>query len=114
VHSETFRTAIAAGCILGGVFIHYSGTIMLTLGVFIWLLLAAGAGFMRPTGWMLLAAPIPWLVGVAGGALVGQHDSIGEFWFVPFLLSTIAGAIGVTFGVAARKGNTRSKLEQND
>jgi hypothetical protein len=108
---ETYRTAIAAGCILAAIFIHYSGTVVFTLGVVIWLLLAMAVGFMRPTGWMLLAAPVPWIVGVGGGMLTGQHDSLGEVWLLPFLLSTIAGVIGVIFGVAARRGNTRSKAE---
>lgn len=113
MNNETFRTTIAVGCILGAIVIHFTGTIVLTLGAFIWLLLAAGAGYMRPTGWLLLVAPLPWLIGVVGGTLVGQHDSIGQYWFVPFLLSTIAGLIGVIFGVAARKGNTRSKQERS-
>jgi hypothetical protein len=112
VNSETFRTLVAAGCVIGGTVIHFAGTMAFTLGVILWLFLAMGAGFMRPTGWLLLVAPVPWIVGVGGGMLVGQHDSLGEVWLLPFLLSTAAGAIGVIFGVAARKGNTRAKLEQ--
>lgn len=111
MRNETIRTAIAAGCIAGGTVIHFAGTVVFTLGVFLWLLLAMGAGYMRPSGWMLLAAPVPWIVGVGGGMLVGQHDSLGEVWLLPFLLSLAAGVIGIIFGVAARKGNTRSKLE---
>ncbi len=111
VNQETFRTAIAVGCVLGATIIHFTGTIVFTVGVILWLFLAMGAGFMRPSGWMLLVAPLPWIVGVGGGMLIGQHDSLGEVWLLPFLLSTAAGAIGIIFGVAARKGNTRTKLE---
>lgn len=110
--SEAFRTAVAAGCILGATLIHYSGELAFVIGVVVWLLLAMGAGFMKPTGWLLLAAPVPWLVGVGGGMLTGQHDSLGEVWLLPALLSTAAGLIGVIFGVAARKGNSRTKIEQ--
>jgi hypothetical protein len=114
VTNETYRTAIAAGCILGGIYIHYSGTVVFTFGVFLWLLLAAGAGYMRPTGWLLLVAPVPWIVGVGAGMLTGQHEPLGGAWLLPFLLSTVAGAIGVTFGVTASKGNTRSRGDQSD
>lgn len=109
--NEIFRTAIAAGCVVGATVIHFTGTVIFTLGVILWLLLAMGAGYMRPTGWMLLVAPVPWIVGVGGGMLVGQHDSLGEVWLLPFVLSTAAGVIGIIFGVAAWKGNTRAKLE---
>lgn len=111
VNNETFRTAVTAGCIIGATIIHFTGTIVFTVGVVIWLLLAMGAGYMRPTGWLLLAAPVPWIVGVGLGMLTGRHESLGEVWLLPFLLSTAAGVIGVIFGVAARKGNTRSKRE---
>jgi hypothetical protein len=112
--NETFRTAIAAGCILGAVVIHYSGTIMFTLGVVIWLLLAMGAGYMRPSGWLLLTAPAPWILGVGGGMLTGQHETLGEFWLLPFLLSTLAGAIGVIFRVSARRGGQRRAESRPD
>ncbi len=84
------------------------------MGVVIWLLLAMGAGFMRPTGWLLMAAPVPWIAGVGIGVLTGRHDSFGELWLLPFLLSTLAGLIGITFGVAARKNATRSRGEQQE
>jgi hypothetical protein len=112
VTNPTLRFAIAIGCILGGIYIHLTGTIPLAPGVFVWLLLAAGAGYMIPTGWLLLIAPVPWIIGVAGGTLLGQHDAFSEFWFIPLLLSTAAGAIGVVFGVAARKNKSRSRQEQ--
>jgi hypothetical protein len=108
------RTAIAASCIIGATAMHFFGNIVFTLGVVIWLLLAMGAGFMRPTGWLLLAAPVPWLMGVGLGVLTGRQDSFGEVWLLPFFLSTAAGLIGVTFGVAARKNNSRSKREQQE
>ncbi len=111
MNTETLRTAIAVGCILGATFIHFTGNIVFTLGVVIWLLLAMCAGFMRPTGWLLLAAPAPWIAGVGLGMISGRHETLGEVWLLPFFLSTAAGAIGITFGIAARKGNTRSKLE---
>ena len=114
VEGQTFRTAIAIGCIAGATIIHFLGTIVFAVGVVIWLLLAMGAGFMRPSGWTLLAAPVPWIAGVGIGMLSGRHESLGEYWLLPFLLSTIAGAIGITFGVAARKNNTRSKREQQE
>ena len=109
MESQTYRTVIAIGCIAAATVIHFLGTIAFVVGVVIWLLLAMGAGFMRPSGWLLLAAPVPWLVGVGIGVLTGRHESFGEYWLLPFLLSTIAGAIGITFGVAARKNKTRGK-----
>jgi hypothetical protein len=112
LNNETFRTAIAAGCVMGAIVIHFTGSVVFTVGVILWLLLAMGAGYMRPSGWMLLLAPVPWILGVGGGMLAGQHDSLGEVWLLPFLLSTAAGVIGIIFGVAARKGNTRAKLER--
>jgi hypothetical protein len=112
--TEQFRTAIAAGCILGGVAIHYSGSIVFTLGVLIWLLLAMGAGYMRPTAWLLLAAPLPWLIGVGAGVLTGRHDALGDVWLLPFLLSTVAGLIGIVFGVAARRGRSATDSDRGD
>jgi hypothetical protein len=106
-----FRIAIATGCILGGIYIHLTGSIPLAPGVFLWLLLAAGAGYMIPTGWLLLVAPVPWIVGIGGGALIGQHDAFTELWYVPLLLSTFSGAVGITFGVSAHKNKTRSRRE---
>jgi hypothetical protein len=114
VTNDAFRTAVAAGCVIGATYIHFSGTIMFTIGVVLWLLLAMGAGFMRPSGWMLFIAPVPWIAGVSLGVLLGRHESFGEVWLLPFALSTIAGLIGVTFGVAARKNDTRSKREQHE
>ena len=109
--SDAYRNAIALGCVLGGIWIHYSGTLIFTLGVLLWLLLAMGAGFMRPSARMLLVAPVPWIAGVGGGMLTGRHDSLGELWLLPLILSTLAGVIGIIFGVAARRGrhgrNTR-------
>jgi hypothetical protein len=112
VTNPTFRIVVAIGCILGGIYIHLTGAIPLAPGLFVWLLLAAGAGYMIASGWLLLVAPVPWIIGVAGGTLIGQHDAFSEFWFIPLLLSTAAGAIGATAGIAARKNKSRSRQEQ--
>ena len=114
VSGEGFRTAITIGCILGAIYIHYSGTLPFAMGAVIWLVLAMGAGFMRPTGWLLLTAPIPWLAGVGGGVLIGRYDSLGEGWLLPFAVSTLAGVIGIIFGAAARRGRSGHSVDDLD
>lgn len=114
VSSYVFGTVIAIGCIACAALIHFLGTLPFVIGVVIWLFLAMGAGFMWPTGWLLLAAPVPWVAGAGMGVLTGRHESFGELWLVPFLLSTVAGLIGITFGVAARKNRMRSEIERQE
>jgi hypothetical protein len=109
VNRDVFRSAIAAGCVVGGIWIHYSGNIDFAPGTILWLLLAAGAGYMRPLGWMVVVAPIPWIVGVGGGVLTGRYDDFGEVWYVAFLFSTIAGLIGVIIGAAAGRPVERTQ-----
>lgn len=112
MRNDPLRTLIAAGCLLGGIGLHLNAGIDFVFGAVLWLILAATIGYMLPYGWMVLVAPIPWLVGVAGGVLVGLHPAgFGEAWALPLFLSTIAGAIGVIFGAAARRNQGRSSRQ---
>jgi hypothetical protein len=106
---DAFRSLIALGCVIGGIWIHYSGSIDFAPGMLIWLLLAAGAGYMRPFGWMIAIAPVPWIVGVGGGVLTGQYDDLGDVWYLAFFVSTVAGIIGVIIGAAARRSSGRTR-----
>lgn len=111
---DQLRMMIAAGCLLGGIGIHFSGSVDFTIGVVIWLALAATIGYMLPYGWMVLVAPIPWLLGVGGGVLVGQHEELGAIWALPLVLSTLAGVFGVIFGAAARRNQNRRNRQDRD
>lgn len=111
---DQIRLMIAAGCLLGGIGIHFSGSVDFIIGVVIWLALAATIGYMIPYGWMVLVAPIPWLLGVGGGVLVGQHEELGQIWALPLALSTLAGVFGVIFGAAARRNQNQSNRQDRD
>lgn len=115
VRDDPVRTLIAAGCLLAGIGLHLNAGFDFVFGAVLWLILAATIGFMVPSGWMILVAPVPWLVGVAGGVLVGLHSAgFGEAWALPLVLSTIAGAIGVIFGAAARRNQNRRNIPDTD
>jgi hypothetical protein len=111
VDQNAIRNSVAFGCVVGGIWLHYSATIDFLPGMLIWLFLAAGAGYMRPSGWMILVAPVPYIVGVGGGLLTGQHETLGEVWLMSFLISTIAGVIGIIIGAAAKQGRGRPQTE---
>jgi hypothetical protein len=104
------RAAIAIGCVLGGIWLHYAATVDFGLGLVLWLGLATGAGFMLPYWWIVAIAPIPWLAGVAGGVLLGQHDDLGGAWALSLIFSTLAGVIGVVLGAAVRGGRRDPNL----
>jgi hypothetical protein len=107
LNQAAFRRSIAFGCVAGGIWLHYGGNIDFAAGMILWLLLAAGAGYMRPFGWTVAIAPIPWLLGVGGGVLTGRYDGFGDVWFVAFLVSTLAGVIGVIMGAGAARSRGR-------
>lgn len=111
---DQIRMLIAAGCLIGGIGIHFNGDVNVAIGMVLWLALAATIGFMLPYGWMILVAPIPWLVGVGGGVLIGQHEGLGEAWALPLVLSTLAGVFGIIFGAAARRNNNRTGRQDSD
>jgi hypothetical protein len=98
------RYAVALGCLAGGVWLHFAATISFGIGLFLWMGLAAGIGFMLPRLWVVALAPAPWLVGVLGGVMIGQHESLGDVWFVSLVMSVVAGVIGMVLGAAIRGG----------
>jgi hypothetical protein len=111
LHQNAFRNSIAVGCLAGAIWLHYAGTIDFLPGMVIWLLLAAGAGYMVLRGWFIAVAPLPWIAGIGGGVLTGRYESLGEAWFMSLLISTIAGVIGIIIGAAARQGRGRPHVD---
>ena len=103
---DMIRHLTAGACFLAGIWLHYAGSVDFGLGLFLWLGLAAGMGYFIAQPWVVVFAPLPWILGIGAGVLSGRYDDFGEGWFVSFILSTIAGIIGMILGAAIR-GNRR-------
>ena len=108
---ESVRNVVAAGCLIGGIVIHYSGGLNFGVGLMLWFILAATMGYMRPFPWIIVAAPLPWLIGVVGGVATGTHETLGDAWYIPLALSTIVGILGIIFGVSARRTGSKNESD---
>lgn len=84
--------------------LHYIGGPFFGVSGVLWLLLAAGLGFVLPRWWTLLLAAIPWPAGVGFGLITGRYPFLGDLWQLGPLFSVLIGLIGIGYGWIARRG----------
>lgn len=71
--APVLRLAVALGCLFASAWPHYAGRSSFARAFWLLLALAGAGGLMVARWWVLLFAPIPWLVGVGHGVYAGRY-----------------------------------------
>ena len=91
------RWLIGGGLVFAAVLLHLVGKPFgLTLAL--WFALALAIGYVSGRWWAVLAAALPWPLGVGIGLAVGRYRYLGDGWQFALLLSVAVGAVGVILG----------------
>lgn len=83
--------------------LHSSGQPSFGAGLLLWFVLAVGMGWMLPRWWVVLTAPLPWLVGVGMGLLTDRYAFLADAWQAVWLVSTLVGVAGMALGLGLRR-----------